>query len=220
PQKLRDAAKTLKNGFPYQGDVSKTGDLDRFYKEVAQKFGKIDVLVANAGIAEPRPIYEVDEKFFNELVDVDFKGVYFTVQRALPYLNKDASVILIASVAGHVGWPGHSVYSSIKAAVSYLARSFAAELIPQGIRVNSISPGFVDTPIFDKAKAIDPDLIENFSTIIPMKRFAKPEEIANAALFLASPQASYIVGVDLVVDGGITATFPAAKLLPQKSLSL
>lgn len=208
-KKLHAAAEILQDVLPFEGDVSKVADLDKFYKEIQQKFGKIDVLVANAGIAEPRSIHEVDERFFDEMVNINYKGAYFTVQRALPLLNKNASIVLISSAAAHIGWPGHSVYSSTKAAVSYLAKSFAGDLISQGIRVNAISPGFVDTPMFDETKAASPEVINKLNENIPAHRFATTEEIANAVLFLSSPEAAYITGSDLIVDGGLSAIFPA-----------
>lgn len=209
PKKLKKAVSAFKHGLSFQGDVSKVSDLDRFYKEIEKKVGKIDILVANAGIAETRHINEVDEKFFNEMVNINYKGLYFSVQRALPFLNPNASIILISSAAAHIGWPSHSVYSSTKAAVSYLARSFSTDLIHLGIRVNAISPGFVDTPMFDEIKTASPEVIQKLTNNIPVKRFAQSEEIANAALFFASNRSSYIVGVDLPVDGGLSAIFPA-----------
>jgi len=208
-QKLHAAAEILQDVLPFEGDVSKVADLDKFYKEIQQKFGKIDVLVANAGIAEPRSIHEVDESFFDEMVNINYKGAYFTVQRALPLLNRNASIVLISSAAAHIGWPGHSVYSSTKAAVSYLAKSFAGDLISQGIRVNAISPGFVDTPMFNETKATSPEVINKLNENIPAHRFATTEEIAHAVLFLSSSQAAYITGSDLIVDGGLSAIFPA-----------
>lgn len=207
-QRLDLAATSFKNVLTFKGDVCKVSDLDHFYQEIQKKLGKIDILVANAGIAEMRPIQEVDEGFFDEMVNINYKGLYFSVQRSLPFLNRGASIILISSAAAHIGWPGHSVYSSTKAAVSYLARSFSADLIAQGIRVNAISPGFVDTPMFDETKTSSPETIEKLNEIIPAKRFANAEEIASAALFLASPRSSYIIGADLVMDGGLSAIFP------------
>jgi NAD(P)-dependent dehydrogenase (short-subunit alcohol dehydrogenase family) len=207
-QKLSQTAKSLKNILTFQGDVCKISDLDRFYTEIQSKFGKIDILIGSAGIAETRPIHEVDEKFFDEMVHINYKGLFFTVQRSLPYLNRNAVIILISSAAAHIGWPGHSVYSSTKAAVSHLARNFCADLIDNGIRVNAISPGFVDTPLFDDLKASSPETMHTLKNIIPAKRFALADEIAEAALFLASPRSSYIVGADLVIDGGLSAIFP------------
>jgi NAD(P)-dependent dehydrogenase (short-subunit alcohol dehydrogenase family) len=155
-------------------------------------------LVANAGIASRRSIEEVDEKYFDEMVSINFKGVYFTVQRAIPFLNKKASIVLISSMAFHGGWPAHSVYSATKAAVSMLAKNFSADLIKKGIRVNAVSPGFTVTGMYDEA------FVDNYKTRIPSGEFAKPEEIAKAVIYLSSPEAASIVGIDLVIDGGFT----------------
>ena len=204
----RDAArleiekKSLNHALAVQGDVRNIADLDRLYAETVKHFGKIDVLVANAGVASRRTIDEVDEAYFDEVMDINLKGVYFTVQRAVPCLNENASVILISSIAAHFGWPGHSVYSAAKAAVSMLARNFSADLIGRKIRVNAISPGYTNTPIFDNVKESVPNYLEEFSKEIPAGRFAEPEEIAEAAAFLSSSKAAYIVGTDLVVGGG------------------
>jgi NAD(P)-dependent dehydrogenase (short-subunit alcohol dehydrogenase family) len=206
--KLDEATASLKRAIGIKGSVTKTRDLERFYREVEKRLGKIDILVANAGIAEQRKLQEVDEEFFDEIVDTDYKGLYFTIQKSLPFLNEGASVILIASVAGHLAWPGHGVYSSAKAAVCYLARSFAGELIERKIRVNAISQGAVDTPIFDSLRATSPEIIDQIAEKIPVKRFAKPEEIAHAVCFLASKKSAYIVGADLVIDGGLSAITP------------
>jgi NAD(P)-dependent dehydrogenase (short-subunit alcohol dehydrogenase family) len=206
-QKLTQIGKSFKRSLMCRGDVCKILDLDRFYREIRDKYGKIDILIANAGIAETRPIHEVDEKFFDEMVSINYKGLFFTVQRALPFLNDNASVVLISFAAAHMGWPGHSVYSSTKAAVSYLARSFSAELTDKGIRVNAVSPGFVDTPMFDEIKSTSPETMQTLNKTIPVHRFAKSEEVADAVLFLASPRSAYIVGADLVMDGGLSAIF-------------
>jgi NAD(P)-dependent dehydrogenase (short-subunit alcohol dehydrogenase family) len=208
-KRLEQAASSLKDVLPIQGDVCKISDLDRFFQDTQLKFGNIDILVASAGIAEPRHLKEVDEKFFDEMVNINYKGLYFSVQRSLPFLNQDASVILISSAAAHIGWPAHSVYSSTKAAVSHLARTFSADLIGKGIRVNAVSPGFVDTPMFDEMKSTSPETMQTLATNIPTGRFATAREITNAVLFLASSQSSYVVGADLVVDGGLSAIFPA-----------
>lgn len=142
------------------------------------------------------------------MVSINYKGLFFTVQRALPFLNDNASVVLISSAAAHMGWPGHSVYSSTKAAVSYLARSFSAELADKGIRVNAISPGFVDTPMFDEIKSTSPETMRTLNKTIPIHRFATTDEVADAVLFLASPRSAYILGADLVMDGGLSSIFP------------
>ncbi len=197
--KLDQVQKYLKNAIAVSGDVCKTADLDNFFATTRDKLGKVDVLIANAGIASRRSIDEVDEKYFDEMIAINYKGVYFTVQRALPFLNDGASIVLISSMACHGSWPSHSVYSSTKAAVSMLAKNFAADLIHQGIRVNAISPGFTDSGMYEQ------NFVTEYKKRIPTGEFAKSEEIAKAAIFLSSPHAASIVGIDLVIDGGFTS---------------
>lgn len=204
--KLNDACRELRQAIAVQGDVQNVKDIEKLFQSTHDHFGKVDVLVANAGIASRKPIEEVDESFFDEMVAINYKGAYFTVQRAVPYLNKGASVILISSAAQQIGFRNHSVYSSTKAAVSMLARNFAADLIDKGIRVNAISPGFTDTPIFDSLKGKNSKFMSDYSENIPAKRFADPSEIADAAIFLS--RAGYIVGADLVIDGGVSEIYP------------
>lgn len=190
-----------------QGDVSRIADIEQLYRETIAAFGKIDVLVANAGVVKPRPCTDVDEANFDETADINFKGTFFTVQRAVPHLNKGASVILTGSIAGQIGMPGMSVYSATKAAIRSLARTFSAELLPKGIRVNNLSPGPIQTPIFSKM-GLSQEEIEGFGkqimTQVPMGRFGESDEMAKAALFLASSDSSYIAGIDLVADGGMS----------------
>lgn len=205
-KKLAAQCQKLKKAIFVQGDVRNISDIEKLYKETEKAFGaKIDVLIASAGIAGRRIVDEVDEEFFDHIVDTNFKGVYFTIQRAVPYLKNGSSVILISSVARLAGFQNDSVYSSTKAAISTLARNFAADLIKREIRVNAISPGYTDTPIFDKVKIHSPQIIKEFEESIPVGRFACPSEIANAALFLASTKSSYIVGSDLIIDGGASS---------------
>jgi NAD(P)-dependent dehydrogenase (short-subunit alcohol dehydrogenase family) len=208
PDSLAAAVAELGDGsISVQGDVSQLEDLDRLYSEVDAKFGKVDVLVANAGIGEFLPLEAADEAHFSRVVDVNFKGAFFTVQKAVPYLNEGASVVLTSSALNQMGWPGASVYSATKAAVRSLARTFSAELIGRGIRVNSLSPGPIETPIFDKLGLPQADL-DGFKGQIteqsPISRFGQPHEMAKAALFLASGDSSYVVGADLVADGGLS----------------
>ncbi len=188
------------------GDVADPADLGRLYDRIREEAGGLDVLVANAGVYEPRPLGEIDEAAFDRTCDVNFRGTFFTVRLALPVLRDAASVILVTSTANTAGVPGLSVYAATKAAVRSLARTFAAELQPRGIRVNALSPGMVDTPIFErlgmdaKQRAA---LRETLSDQIPLGRFGRPEEIAAAALFLASEASSYVTGVELPVSGGL-----------------
>jgi NAD(P)-dependent dehydrogenase (short-subunit alcohol dehydrogenase family) len=189
-----------------QGDVRLLSDIDRLYSETSKKFGKVDVVVANAGIAPMIPLSEITEKAFDEISDINFKGAFFTVQRALPHLNSGASVILVSSAVNQMGMPSFSVYAATKAAVRSLARTLSADLLERGIRVNSLSPGAIDTPIFDKtgkSKAEKEEMAKHIAQMVPMKRFGTSEEMAKAALFLASTDSSYMAGSDLMVDGGI-----------------
>jgi len=188
-----------------KADVSKLADIDRLYNQVTAKFGKIDGLFANAGIAKFAPASESTEQLFDETFDINVKGLYFTLQKALPHLNNNAGIVLNSSVVNAKGSPTTTIYSASKAAVRSLARTFAAELVDRGIRVNVVSPGPIETPIFGRT-GLPQAAIDEFANYIktsnPMKRFGTPEEVAHAVLFLTSSEASYITGVDLKVDGG------------------
>jgi NAD(P)-dependent dehydrogenase (short-subunit alcohol dehydrogenase family) len=203
---LDEAVKIIGPGtLAVKADVSKLGDLDKFYEQVTAKFGKIDAIFANAGVAKFSPAEATDEKLYDEMFDINVKGMYFTLQKAIKHLNDNAGIVLNASVAATKGTPNGSVYCATKAAVRSLARTFASELVGRGIRVNVVSPGPIETPIFGRT-GLPQAAIDEFSVWMkeqnPMKRFGKPEEVGNAVLFLASREASYITGVDLNVDGG------------------
>lgn len=188
-----------------QGDVSRLDDLDRLFSEVMERHGRIDVLVANAGIAPPAPIEQVDEASFDQLINVNVKGLFFTVQKALPLLTEGASIILTGSSVTYRGMANMSVYSATKAAVRSLARTFSVELLPRAIRVNVLSPGPIETPIFGRMGLPEEKLEEMAQGItqqVPMGRFGSAGEMAKAALFLASSDSSYVVGADLLADGG------------------
>jgi NAD(P)-dependent dehydrogenase (short-subunit alcohol dehydrogenase family) len=204
---LDEAVKTIGNGvLAVQADVANLADVDKLYAEVAEKFGKIDVLFVNAGIAKFVPFAETSESTYDEQFDINIKGAYFTIQKALPLLNDGASIILNTSVADSKGTAGASAYSATKAALRSLARTTANELAPRGIRVNTVAPGPIVTPIFERT-GLPREAMEQFAKEIieqvPMKRFGQPEEVAGAVAFLASQDASYITGVELNVDGGL-----------------
>ena len=203
---LDEAAKTIGNGvLAIQADVARLSDLDKLYAEVSDKLGKIDALFVNAGITRFAPLAEMSESAYDELFDVNIKGAYFTIQKALPLLNDGASVILSTAVSNSKGIVGISAYSATKAALRSLVRTAAAELIGRGIRVNAVSPGPIETPILEKAglsqQAID-EVTKLFIARNPMKRFGQPQEVAAAVAFLASRDASYITGIEINVDGG------------------
>ena len=204
---LDDAVKTIGDGvIAVRADVSKLGDLDKLYKIVSEKFGKIDVLFANAGVAKFAPVADSGETLFDEQFDVNVKGVYFTIQKALPLLANGASIILNSSVVNETGSADTSVYSATKAAVRSFARTLTSELVDRGIRVNVVSPGPIVTPIFGRT-GLPKEAVDEFArgvvAKVPMKRFGQPEEVANTVLFLATPESSYITGVDINVDGGM-----------------
>ncbi len=207
-QKTLDAAVKTIGGdvVALRSDVSKLADLDQLYKTVGEKFGKIDVLFANAGIAKFAPVMESSEALFDETFDVNVKGVYFAIQKALPLLNDGASIIINSSVVNETGAAGASVYAATKAAVRSFARTLTTELVDRNIRVNVVSPGPIRTPIFGRT-GLTKEQVDGFTrdivTKVPMKRFGKPEEVADAVLFLATPESSYITGVDINVDGGM-----------------
>ena len=203
---LDEAVKFIGNGtLAVKADVSKLADIDKFYSQVTAKFGKIDAIFANAGIAKFAPIADSSEQMFDETFDINVKGMYFTLQKAVPHLNNNAGIVLNSSVVNAKGTTNATVYAASKAAVRSLARTFAAELVERGIRVNVVSPGPIETPIFGRTglpQAMVDEFAEQIKAANPMKRFGKPEEVGHAVLFLASPEASYITGVDLGVDGG------------------
>jgi NAD(P)-dependent dehydrogenase (short-subunit alcohol dehydrogenase family) len=204
---LDEAVKAIGNGvLALQADVAKLGDVERLYADVSNKLGKIDVLFVNAGIAKFAPFNQTPEGLYDEQFDINVKGAYYTIQKALPYLNDGASIILNTSVAGIKGTVGASAYSATKAAMRSFARTVAAELADRNIRVNAIAPGPIQTPIFGRTglpqEAID-DFAKDILSKVPLKRFGQPEEVAGAVAFLASSDASYITGIELHVDGGL-----------------
>ena len=204
---LDEAVRTIGNGvLAVQADVAKLTDIDKLYAEVSRKLGKIDVLFVNAGVAKFAPLAETSESTYDEQFDINIKGAYFTIQKALPLLNDGASIILNTSVADSNGTVGASAYSATKAALRSLARTAAAELVGRGIRVNAVAPGPIFTPIFGRT-GLPQEAVDQFAkdvvARVPMKRFGQPEEVAGTVAFLASQDASYITGVEINVDGGV-----------------
>lgn len=195
-----------KNVTAVQSDVAKLEDLDRLYEQVKAEKGALDIIVANAGIAEFAPLADVTVEHYNKIFDINVRGVLFTTQKALPLLRDGGSIVVVASVVQYLGFPGASVYSATKAAVRSLVRTWAAELKGRGIRVNSLSPGPIDTPILDgqyKSKDEADATKAGLAQMVPLGRLGRSEEIAAAALFLASSDSSFSTGIDLLSDGGM-----------------
>ncbi len=194
------------NAVAIASDTSSLKDIDKLIGEVKAKFGRIDVLFANAGVGKFQPIGEVSEDEFDRQFGINVKGLYFTIQKALPLIPDGGSILLNASVVSRKGIPGASVYSATKAAVRSLGRSLAAELAPRKIRVNTVSPGPIDTPIMTKnglSREAAEEFMNNMAQGLALKRVGRPEEIARAALFLLSEDASFVTGVELFADGGL-----------------
>jgi NAD(P)-dependent dehydrogenase (short-subunit alcohol dehydrogenase family) len=181
-----------------RGDIAKLSDLGRLYEAVATK-GKINIVFANAGVAEFAPLGKVTEEHFDKLFGINVKGTLFTVQKALPLLKDGASIILNGSVASVKGTPAFGVYGATKAALRSFVRTWTLDLKDRHIRSNVISPGPTDTPVIDGQPA---DAIARIVSTIPMGRMGEPDEIARAALFLASDDSSFVTGIELFVDGG------------------
>lgn len=192
-----------------QGDVSKLADIDKLFAETKKKFGNIDVLFVNHGIFKAAPIEQADEAFYDETMNINLKGAYFTIQKALPLMNDGSSIILNASAVIHrtvLNFP-ISLYTASKAALSSLARTLSKELVPRRIRVNVISPGAIDTPIIGR-NGESKEQIDGakgaLAAISPLNRTGTSDEIAKATLFLASEDSSFILGEELIVDGGFS----------------
>ena len=198
-KELDDAVQAIgSNVTGVQGDIAKLTDLDRLYDAVKAK-GKLDIVFANAGVAEFSPLGKITEEHFDKLFNINVKGTLFTVQKALPLLNDGGSIILNGSVASLKGTPAFGVYGATKAALRSFVRTWTLDLKDRHIRSNVISPGPTDTPVIDAQPA---DAIARIVSTIPMGRMGQPDEIASAALFLASDDSSFITGIELFVDGG------------------
>jgi NAD(P)-dependent dehydrogenase (short-subunit alcohol dehydrogenase family) len=188
-------------------DASRLADIDALYQRIGQLYGRLDVLVANAGVIRPAAGEQVDEAQFDEQFDINVKGVFYSIQKALPLLRDGGSIVLVSSIAHLKALDAHVVYAATKAAVRSFARSWAGELRQRNIRVNCLSPGPVLTPIIGKMGIGDEQFAafeRQVTGLIPLGRLGRPEELANAALFLASDDSSFITGVDLCVDGGLS----------------
>jgi NAD(P)-dependent dehydrogenase (short-subunit alcohol dehydrogenase family) len=208
PDMLSQAAEVLgSDAIVVSADVTKSAELDELFKQVREKHGHIDILFANAGIAKLGSVETTTEEVVDELFNTNFRGNYFTVQKALPLLKDGGAIVFTTSWFVEVGIAGTSAVSATKAALRSLTRTLATELLPRNIRVNAVSPGVTETPLFSKLGLPEEtvqELGKNLLQQMPMKRFGTVEEVAKAVSFLASNDASYITGVELAVDGGRT----------------
>jgi NAD(P)-dependent dehydrogenase (short-subunit alcohol dehydrogenase family) len=189
-----------------RADASNLPDLDRLFAQIKQEKGRLDIVFANAGGGSLAPIGAITEEHYEQIFNTNVKGVLFTVQEALPLIPNGGSIILNASVAGSKGMPAFSVYSATKAAVRSFARSWTTDLKERGIRVNVISPGPIKTPIlegFVDTEDQKQGIVETLTSMVPLGRMGRPEEIGKAAVFLASDDASFVAGAELFVDGGL-----------------
>jgi NAD(P)-dependent dehydrogenase (short-subunit alcohol dehydrogenase family) len=190
-----------------KSDITKASDLQQLFDTAKQKLGKIDILFANAGVALFAPFEQTTEEIFDANIDINVKGSFYTIQKLLPLLNENASVILNTSIVGVKGFAGTSAYSASKAALRSLVRTLAAELVDKKIRVNAVSPGPIETPIYGRL-GLPEDAVKQMAAGMqaanPMKRFGAAHEVAKTVLFFASADSSYITGAELAVDGGLT----------------
>lgn len=206
-QRIAEAADAIGDGvLGVEADVRDLDALDNLFRTVSARFGQIDVLFVNAGIAKMASLGDVSESVFDEVMDINFKGAFFTIQKALPHLRNGASVILNGSVNAHVGFPNASLYSASKAALHSLARTLSAELADRSIRVNTLTIGPINTPLYSKL-GFPEEAIQGFAQAVKGRvsvgRFGNPEEVAKAALFLATSDSSFVVGSEIMTDGGL-----------------
>lgn len=204
-EKVKEAATTL----GVKGVVADVLDLkaiDAAVAEIKAEFGKVDILFVNAGIFTPAPVGSISEEMFDEQVGINFKGAVFTAEKFLPLLQSGSSITFLSSINAYTGMPVTAIYAASKAAVNSYMRTAAIELAPRGIRVNSLNPGPINTPIFGKV-GMPQEQLNGFASAmqqrVPLKRFGKPEEIASFAAYLASDDAGYITGGEFNIDGGM-----------------
>lgn len=205
PQLDQAVAKLGEHAAGIRADAGKLGDLDEMYAEIKKTKGRLDVVFANAGVYEQMPHDQVTENFYDNCVDINAKGVFFTIQKALPLMDKHGSIILNGSFIGSAGYPGMSVYGATKAAVRSFARTFTAELKGAGPRVNVISPGPIHTAGNAASLANNQQVLEYVTGMVPLGRIGEGSDIGKVAVFLASDDSSFVAGVELFVDGGLSA---------------
>lgn len=201
---LDAAAKLIgHNVTPIQADAAKLDDLDRVAAAIREDKGTVDIIVSNAGFTEQASIDTITPEHFDKAFNLMARGPVFLVQKLLPLMTGGGSIVLVSSAMHLMGIPGHTAYAATKAALRSYARTWAAEFKDRGIRVNMLSPGVTDTPILDSQSATREELVDMYQRMVPLGRLARAEEMASAALFLASDQSSYMTGADLMNDGGI-----------------
>jgi NAD(P)-dependent dehydrogenase (short-subunit alcohol dehydrogenase family) len=201
---LDEAARLIgRNLTALQADAANLDDLDRIATAVRDQRGVVDIIVSNAGFTEQASIDAITPEHFDKAFNLMARGPVFLVQKLLPLMTGGGSIVLVTSAMHGMGIPGHTAYAATKAALRSYARTWAAEFKDRGIRVNTLSPGVTDTPILDTQSAPRADLVSMYQSMVPIGRLARPEEIANAAFFLASDESSYMTGSDLMADGGI-----------------
>jgi NAD(P)-dependent dehydrogenase (short-subunit alcohol dehydrogenase family) len=214
---LEAAAKELgANGLAIGADINDVAATERAFAQAAEKFGKLDIVFANAGIPGNTPVGKTTLEAFENVIKTNLTSVFFTVQAALPHLNDNASIILNGSVISVLGNPGYSAYAASKAGVRAMARVMASELSPRGIRVNVVAPGGARTPIWNGAAPTAEAfaaLEKRMASTIPLGRIAEPDHIAKTVLFLASDDAAHVQGQEIFVDGGATASPAGAPVL-------
>lgn len=211
PKTLASATELLSPNFiGIKTDVTRTEELESIFKETESKYGKLDILVVNAGGAVGTgtlgSVVDTTEEDYTRMVDLNLKSVFFTVQKALPYLNDGSSIILVASIAVHKAFQGLTVYSAAKAGVRSFARTFSQDLLDRNIRVNALSPGTIETPLFGKLglpEEVSIQAKEQFKRLIPINRLGQPKDMGRVAVFLASEDSTFLLGEEIVADGGV-----------------
>ncbi|MFN8007333.1 MAG: glucose 1-dehydrogenase [Terriglobia bacterium] len=187
-----------------QSDAAKVAEIELTMKQIKERFGRIDALFVNAGIAKLVPFDQVTEELFDETVSTNLRGVFFTVQKAVPLMPKGSAIVLNASINAHLGMPGTTVYGASKAGVVNLAKTLSAELLEKGIRVNAVSPGPITSALLrDGPQDKIQETRDWIQSQIPMKRFGTPEEVASAVLYLTSQESAFVLGAELLIDGGM-----------------
>ena len=205
---LKEATKDLEGDFTtFVGDVSKDEDNVRLIQESVSKYGKIDILFLNAGIAPPTPTTDITSEHYHQIFDINVKAPILTVKEALPHINDGGSILFTSSIVNQKGFEGLAVYSASKGALRAYSRVLTNEVKSRGIRVNTIAPGPIETPIYGKMglpSEVVEEMGKGFAQAVPLGRFGRSEEVANTALFLASEDASFINGIEIEVDGGLS----------------